>query len=74
MFFLLLIFNPLLTLILSVLFSKKSFDHIIGFIPAIVFFITLILLLNSSAWVYCAGYYLIAMLGNHIGYKIKNKK
>jgi drug/metabolite transporter (DMT)-like permease len=74
MFAILLIIYPILTFVVSAIFSKKSFDFISGLIPAIIFLVTLIIFLNESAWVYCVGYFLFAILGNYLGYKIKKKK
>ena len=72
--FILLIVIPLITLITSIIYGLRNvFDFIYPLIVAILFIPTLFIYYYASAWTYIIVYYMIEVIGELLGKKIKNK-
>lgn len=72
--FILLIVIPLMTLITSIIYGlRNTFDFIYPLIVAILFFPTLFIYYNSSAWVYVIAYSMIALIGELLGKTLQRK-
>lgn len=59
---------PLIALICSILYGvRHGFDLLLPVIAAVLFFPTIFIYYNESAWIYTVVYGIIALAGNGIG-------
>lgn len=60
--------NPLTVLICSIIYGKNySFNLLTVLITAVLFFPTIYIFYNESAWIYVIFYLIVSLVGNFIG-------
>ena len=65
--------NPLVVLLCSIIYGKNhKFDFVIVMITIILFFPTIFIFYNESAWVYVVFYAIISTIGSYIGSILNN--
>lgn len=65
--------NPLAVLLCSIIYGKNhKFDFVIVMITIILFFPTIFIFYNESAWVYVVLYAAISIIGSYIGSILNN--
>ncbi len=68
----LLVLNPLLVLVISTIYSKKEkFNIIFCIIQSFLFIITILTILNLSAFIYILYYFIVSVIGSFIGNSIR---